>query len=477
MELETLQKYYNRCNPEEALDPDDERNVDVDSLGSPDERARGENWVSRLARQIELSGGYPVIKYLTGLRGSGKSTELRRLAVRLRDTQRANLLPVLVDAEATLDLTAEIDVPDIMAAILYETERHVLEAEGKDAEDALKEGFGTRFWVWLAHTDIELGKIEAGIQGKVVSGKLVAEMKTRPTLRKRIRDTVSANLTSFLREVREELERLNQRAREAGHAGIIVIFDSLEKLQGTSTSWERVLDSAERVFASDAPYLKLPVHVLYTIPPALALRLKVDVHFLPMIKLQDRSGNPFAIGMDAARRIVRKRVPNKVLRQILGPTSFEHRIQRLIEWSGGYPREIIRLLQAVLEVEVEEETISEASFKRLLSRAGDEYRRVVLASGAIEWLSTVAVNRSLVLETDAHREAADRMLSNNIVLRYLNDEEWFDLHPAVRGIAEVQRGIQQLTAGRGSSGSSSSTTATVPSDIGQFTAGGGSDGT
>lgn len=89
MDLKTLQKYYNRCNPEEALGPDDERYVDIDSLGSPDERIRGENWVNRLARQIELSGNNPVCKYFTGLRGSGKSTELKRLAARLEDKNRA----------------------------------------------------------------------------------------------------------------------------------------------------------------------------------------------------------------------------------------------------------------------------------------------------------------------------------------------------------------------------------------------------
>lgn len=348
MDLKTLQKYYNLCNPDEALGPTDERNVDIDSIGGPDERVRGENWVSKLARQVELSGDNPVCKYFTGLRGSGKSTELKRLAARLCDENRAHLLPVIVDAEIALDLTAEIDIPDIMAALLYETERQVLEAEKKDPKEALKEGYGTRFWNWLTKTDVTLASAEVGIQGAVLEGKLVAEMKTRPSLRKRIRSTIAAHLTSFLREVRDELVLLNERARQAGYSGLIVIFDSLEKLQGTSTSWEKVLESAERVFSSDAPYLQLPVHVLYTIPPALALRLKVDVHYLPMIKLHARDGACYEPGFAVAREIIAKRIPNNLLRDILGTTLLEERITRLIEWSGGYPREIIRDRKSVV---------------------------------------------------------------------------------------------------------------------------------
>src|SRR5687767_15921346 len=133
MDLKTLRKLYNACNPEEALDPDDPRNVDIDA-GSNDGHVRGDNWVRRLAREIELSGDTPVCKYFTGLPGSGKSTELRRLAARLRSKQqdRANLLPVIIDAEETLDITAEIDIPDIMIALIYGTERQILQAEGKD---------------------------------------------------------------------------------------------------------------------------------------------------------------------------------------------------------------------------------------------------------------------------------------------------------------------------------------------------------
>ncbi len=174
MDFATRKKYYNLCDPNEPLDPGDARNVDIDEYGNA--RVRGINWVDKLASRIELSDK-PVFELFTGLNGSGKSTELKRLAARLTDPKGAHLFPVLIDANEVLDLTNTIDIPEIIAAVLQCTEAVVLKEEGKDPEKAMEEGYLPRLWNWLSHTDVELGKGEFSIPG---GPKLVAEMKTRP---------------------------------------------------------------------------------------------------------------------------------------------------------------------------------------------------------------------------------------------------------------------------------------------------------
>lgn len=62
---------------------------------------------------IELSRT-PVCQLFTGFRGTGKSTEIQRLAARLSDPKRRNLLTVLIDADGVLDLTVEIDLSDML---------------------------------------------------------------------------------------------------------------------------------------------------------------------------------------------------------------------------------------------------------------------------------------------------------------------------------------------------------------------------
>ncbi len=434
MDFETRKKYYNRCDPFEALDPEDSRNVDLDDLGPAP--VRGANWVQRLASGIELSDK-PAFELFTGLPGSGKSTELKRLAARLSDPRRAHLLPVLVDAERVIDLATPVDIPEIIASILECSEAVVLKAEGKNPDHAMAEGYLTRLWNWLTKTDVELNKAEFAIPS---GPKLVAEMKTRPSLRRRVRETIAAHLTTFLREAKDEMTLLQGRATAQGFSGLVVIFDSLEKLRGISTNWGQVLESAERIFAAGAPYLRLPVHVLYTIPPALVTRRLEQVQFIPMIKLRNREGLEFEPGLQAARELIRKRVPDDVLAELLGP-GVETRVKELIRWSGGYPREIVRLLRSAFALP--NAPISEDDLQRIINEIRDAYRKIVPAE-AFDWLAHVERDHYLTIQNDGHRQAADLMIQNNAVLRYLNGGDWFDLHPAVRQIPGVQEATRAL---------------------------------
>lgn len=426
-----LKRYYNRCQPAEPLEPGDDRNVDFDA---DPHRPRGLVWVDRLYRPIQLADA-PVMLLFTGLPGSGKSTELRRLAQRLASEQGTNLLPVVVDAEEVLDLTNPIDVPDIIATVVAAVERAVLALEGKSDSP----GWLGRFWDWLAGTDVELKKVSLGV-GEIA--KLDLELKARPSLREQVHTVIARNFTAFVDRAREELVRLEERARASGRRGIVVIYDSIEKLRGLSTNFTDVLASAEAVFGSGAPYLRLPVHVVYTVPVALAARSLARIIFMPMIKLHNRDtpAVPYAPGVAALREMIRRRVPDEALLEVLGPQA-EERVGALIQLSGGYPREVIRLLRSVFLVG--EFPLDDGEFKRVLNDVRTELRQVVPAD-AFEWLARVAKDKFLTIETEEHRAAADLMLSNNVIMRYRNDDEWFDLHPAARAIPGVLAALARL---------------------------------
>jgi hypothetical protein len=442
MDFETQRYYYNRCRPYEVLQPGDPRYAPLDELGDAEHQVRGSGWGAKLARRVELSTG-PVCELITGLPGSGKSTELRRLAERFADPAKANLLPVYIDAEQSLDLNNPIDVPDIILAVIYEVGRAVLKAEGKDPDGSASESYPTRLWNWLNRTDVELSRAEFSVPE---AGKLVAELQTRPSLRERVRKTVAAHLTTFLKEASDELIGLEARAAKLKRKGLIVILDSMEKLRGISSNYEEVLLSAERVFAGGAPQLRLPVHVLYTLPTALIARRRFErVQFMPMIKLKTRAGEEFEDGFAAARQLVTRRVPLNILEQVLGP-QMEARLRRMIAWSGGYPRELVRMLQEAIGAS-EVFPLSPSQFERVLNQIGDEYSMLVTGQ-SMAWLALVAVTKDLSLDDDEHRKTADSMLTSNAILRYQNDSAWFDLHPAVRQLSGVQREIDKLERAR-----------------------------
>lgn len=416
MDRADLKIYYNRCN-DDALRPTDPRYVDIDAMVG---RPRGHSWVERLAGELELSDS-PKKLLITGLRGTGKSTELLKLEQQLGQRDGANQLIVLVDANAVLDLANEIDVPDILTTIVHATERKVLEAEGKDPEDALADGgYLRRLWTWLVRTDIELGKFDLGPAG------LVAEMKTRPTLRQRIRATLVEHTSTFRHDVCEELVQLEHRAQQAGYSRITVIFDSLEQLRGLSTNWKDVLKSAEQVFGGGAPHLQLPIHAVYTVPPALLTRRTDDIAVLPMVKLFDRDGSRHHPGFAAMRELVERRIPKEALVEILGKV-YEPRIDDLIGFSGGHPRLVVQMLRWLLLVP--QLPVSQGDIARLFAELRERYRAVITIED-LPWLRRVHERKELLKSAD-HLEAIDRALTNNVIFRYANADVWYDLHPSL----------------------------------------------
>ncbi len=425
LSFDTIRDLFERCDPYGSLPAGDRRYVDFDAAGEGRRSVRGQRWIQRMARRVAIEKK-PVRLLFSGLTGSGKSTELQRLSKQLSDAQGLNLLAVVADADEGIDLAGTIDVPDILVMMLEAAERAVIALEG-GAPAPVGEGALGRIWAWLTATDPTLRDAEFGVRD---GRQFASGLRSLPDLRKRVRHTVATNVNAFRAEVAAEFTRLDERARRQGRSGIVVIVDSLEKLLGTSQSFDDVLDSVWQVFANGAPHLELPVHAVYTIPPMLLRRARIPgVFYLPMLKVANRDGSRFEPGYVAARKLIEQRVEPTFLKEILGEDDYEGRVDRIIQLSGGYPREIVLLLRRV--VEEGERTLDEDAFENILSMHADEVRQPV-PDYAFQWLAKVAMKKALVIEGEAKRSFVEHMLALNFVLRYQDDKEWFDLHPAVR---------------------------------------------
>lgn len=165
-----MAEIYGACDPAEALQVADPRNVDLDSEGGTS--PRGIRWAHRIAKEVRLSTR-PVRKLFSGLPGSGKSTELSRL---LHGLEQDGFVSVLVDAELELDLASPIAVPELIAVVVQGVERRLLELEEKDPDDAFKRGYGRRLWEFLSDTEITPETVSVS-KGPV---KLTSALKTNP---------------------------------------------------------------------------------------------------------------------------------------------------------------------------------------------------------------------------------------------------------------------------------------------------------
>ncbi|MBM4342137.1 MAG: hypothetical protein FJ100_02025 [Deltaproteobacteria bacterium] len=420
-------KYYNRCIPNEVLAPDDPRNVDIDAIEVAGEKPRGVVWSQRLADHFLLAD-QPVCRFVTGLPGCGKSTDLRRLAQHLREDRTAKLLPVVVEADDYFDLDAPIDVPDLLCGIVIATEAAVAKECGGNPGTP---GVAQRLWTWLTQTDVELTKLSA----KAGVAEAVLELKQRPDLRERFRNNAASQVRALVDHVRKDMGALQAQAQAAGWAGLLVIVDSLEKLRGISTTWLQVLDSAERVFVQQADDLALGVHAVYTVPMALMWRMRRPIDVVPMIKLHDRLdlADPprlLPAGREAARTIVRQRIDEAGLQALFGD-DWSAAVDDLIRLSGGYPRELVRLLQNAVHA-VGDVPLDAQARERLAAEFRDQLQRMV-ARDDLPMLREVARERQVRVDR-AQLSALDHLVRAQVILAYHNAQPWFDVHPAVRGL-------------------------------------------
>ena len=409
------------CDPREALEVGDPRNVDLDQVGGAG--PRGDDWAKKIARDYELSLE-PVCKLFSGLPGSGKSTELRRL---LHGLSKKGFLSVLIDAETEIDLASPIDAAEIVAVVVQEVERAVLRAEDKDPDLALQDGYGRRLWDFLANTEITADKVAVGL-GPV---KLPALLRTNPTVRARFRELLRPRLTEFLNQARVHAESLQVRARSLGHEGIVVALDSLEKLRGPTDSWEAVVDSAERVFSRGMPNVRLPLHTIYTVPTALLSR-QLDIEFMPAVKVRSRDGREHKPGFDSLVELIRRRIDDEDRTTLFGSDGVqEELLARIVRDSGGYLRSIVQTLRAVVAADAH--PISDEFLERVFQGRVDDYKRIVTKEDH-EFLSAVAAEKEMILQDGRPetRRLAEHLLTNSVVLRYQNANDWFDLHPAVK---------------------------------------------
>jgi predicted ATPase len=404
--------------------------------------------ILHLKETIDFSEGRST-QLLSGYRGAGKSTELRRLRNLLRADGHVVLL---IDIEDFLDLHTPIDITTFLLALCgaigQELRKHLV-------GDVLKAGLGERLWNFLK-SEVKLKELsltaKAGGKAKTddgeVEGGLEAaaklELKTNPLFRQKIQESLSLSLGHFVAEVRGFIAECVTAVRQQHHTGeLIVLVDSIEHARGTNETEAKVHESLERLFADHDEKLKLPgVHLVYTVPPWLRIRRPnigspysgAGLYTLPAQKVWKYEGDalegtPFAPGIERLTELVGKRGDWK---RLLGS---EAALEQLILETGGHLRDLIRLLQTVA-IEARTVPASAQTLTTALERLRAQFTPIPHED--VRWLARIARTRSV--EFDNLGNLA-RYFDSHMVLCYQNGTEWYDVHPIVRDwvLAQAER--------------------------------------
>lgn len=432
--LPRLRAWVKNCDPARPLDADDPLYVDVDAR-APVRGSDHRSCIAQLAHTITLAE--PVAEtcqLFSGFPGSGKTTELRRLARVLEADRDVPTTVVSVDFEQWIDLYAPITVTDVLRVLAYVLDREATLLEGKDPNRGV--GYLEKLKGFLAGASIK----EAGWDDGV---SLLIEFRDNPTFRQRVEEAIQNRFQQFARDAHQVMAEAVVRIRRAtGRERVVVLVDSLEKLTALRDEERGGIEaSVEKLFFVHSAHLRLPCHVVYTFPfwlsfrrAALGTSYSFDPVLLPMVKVTDTDGGPWAPGLACMREIVHRRVDL--------PAVFRDpaHLEPLLVASGGYPRELLRMVRELL-VQADDFPVPEADVTRVIERLTEDYAAVVRSTD-LDVLARVATSRALPVGDGEDIAVFTRLVNGRLILAYRNGRRWYDVHPLVRRLPAVRERIE-----------------------------------
>lgn len=439
MDLRERRAFIQRCDPNEPLQAGDPAYVALDQ-GSSVRGSDGLSCIDELERTILFSEpSHPTCQLFTGFPGAGKTTELRILADRLHRDEEIRTHALLVDFESLIDIFRAVSITDILRVLAYALDREATIAEGRDPEK--EPGYSRRLWDFITRADPELQALGFETYGS----SLTLELRNNATFHKRAQAALSLRFQQFAREANESMAEAVVRIRRAtGAERVVVIADGLEKI-GPVNEAERdaVESSVETVFVQHASWLRLPCHTIYTYPLWLRFRTAVlgplydqEPPTLPMVKITDRDGTPYAAGVAKLLDLVGRRID---IQSVFGSDP-DATLGEILRASGGYPRDLLRMVRDTL-FQAQSFPVTPELCKRTIDRVAEAYSRVV-RDPDLDILVDVARTHVLPRGDDQRLSAFGGLLGKWLILTYRNGTEWYDLHPLVRRVPAIRQRLE-----------------------------------
>lgn len=435
-----LREFYQQL-ADTPLEPDDPRYV---NLYEDPELAHADP-VADLARTIEWKPGESK-QLFSGFRGTGKSTELRRLRKMLQAQPLTKV--VLCDMENYLDLTTPLEISDFLISVAGAFSDGLRE-QGLLKHDESHESYWTRAVNFLTRTEVNVKELTIRMQGSDVGAALKANLKADPTVRRRIQDGLRGRLGALSADINRFVEDCYKAMQEVHGIGVrvVLLLDSIERMRGTlgsgAQSGSDVASSLESVFYGNADKLGLPyIHVIYTVPPWLKIKvpgvagLYDNSQQIPCVKVQRVDGTDCPAGLDVLEKVIRSRGDWK---RLLGQRAA---LDRLSLASGGYLRDLFRLFQTLLRQSSHDGSLP--ADNRRLDLCEHEVRNSYLpiADKDAAWLARIDRDHTTSLPDAQSLPELARYYDTHLVLGYRNGKEWWSVHPLI--VEHVQRQAERM---------------------------------
>jgi hypothetical protein len=269
----------------------------------------------------------------SGLRASGKTTELRRLMFELEN----DYFVVYFSAMKELSLV-DIDYKDVLLSMVLQTLRTIEEQKVKLSEDIVEDMYDL---LGQLSGEVVVSRVEtktrsSGLAAKLsalvmeIGGKYSSEVETRKEIRTQTEHLIQDVIQRFNLLIVETQQKIGKP--------LLIIVDDLEKAD---------LSLAEEIFYKHSYTLVQPsCKVVFTVPISLVYApcwKQVEMNFitppyvLPLKSVKTRKGNVDEAGVDFLKKIVFNRVSSDLFE--------DEALTKLALWSGGVVVDFLRMVR------------------------------------------------------------------------------------------------------------------------------------
>lgn len=428
MKEDLIKHIFNVFDPQEVLPPDDPRYVECSiERGSV-------GLLSTLAHTIRRADGC-TYQLLSGHRGCGKTTELRRLQHELLKKKPLHFV-VYCEADKYTAMN-DVEYTDVILAVMQQ-----IWLDAKSMGISLESGRLKSFiedlkGILTAPIEPKDVEIDAGIT------KLTFDIKKNPNNRELVRQYLRPRATTFLEAVNEIIEEAKQAFQDMGYGGLVVIVDNLDRIFRNPIP-NTNFTSHDALFINAGDYLRsLSCNVIYTLPPALlyspngaklAAIYGTRPQMLPMIPVSTRNGEENERGTAKLVEAIDRRLA--YIDKSLSDKAFDSRetIKRLCAASGGYVRSLIALARAATNY-VDDLPITTKAVEQNIRDARDGFVRAIRNQEQWQLLREVSNTKRI-----SDSEDCLQLLDTFTVFEYRDAEgPWYDVNPIVREASEFRK--------------------------------------
>ncbi|NMG82803.1 MAG: AAA family ATPase [Methanosarcinales archaeon] len=347
-----------------------------------------------------------------GTRGNGKTTELNRLVDKIKN----DFFVVSFSIKDRLDMM-DVKYTDILLAIgsgIYEKITEEIELD-----ENLKKGLDD----WSERVVEVIKEEQKGLElgaGFNAIVKLMGTIKSQSTTKEIMRKAFEPRMSDLIDNINkiifaaESDEKLGKK--------LLVVVDDLDKIAPKQ---------AEELFFGYATTLIQPsCKIIYTVPITIPFSSKFqqviryfdDHRILPNMKIFERDGTLNTSNQSFMKKIALNRMDKNLIT--------ENALNLAIENSGGLLQDFIRIIRnsANIASERENNRIEKEDIEKIISDIRNDYIRV-LDKRDFELLHEI--------KSEHEKGDGDRfqsLLFNLVILEYLNDSIWYDVHPSIKGI-------------------------------------------